>query len=92
MLVRDLIKYMHPTEVVKVRVYNNKVPRTTLFEGESLGDLRNLKIPEDVLNREVDYYTMFHNIVTFKGKEEDYKPLPYIKLELSFNIAVYSGR
>ncbi len=87
MLVRDLIKHMHPYEVVRVSVWKNKEPHTTLFSGKSLGKVENLKISEDVLDREVDFYTMYHNIVTHK--EDDYKPLPYIELEITFNIAVY---
>lgn len=89
MLVRDLIKHMHPNEVARVCVYINEVPHTTLFEGKTLGNVKNLKISDDIMNKEVDYYTILHNIVTFKGKEEDYKTLPYIELELKFNISVY---
>lgn len=88
MLVRDLIKHMHPNDVVRVRVWESNDTHTTLFSGKSLGKVENLKISEDVLDREVYYYTMYHNIVTRKGKEEDYKPLPYIELEITFNIVV----
>lgn len=89
MLVRDLIQYMNPNEVVKVRIWNNRGSHTTLFEGESIGYVRNLKIPKDILDKKVKYYTMFHNIVTCKEKEEHYEDLPYRELELIFNIAVY---
>ncbi len=89
MLVRDLITCMHPTEVVKVCVWENRERHNTLFECKSLGNVGDLKIPEDVLAKEVNYYTMFYNIVTHKGKEENYETLPYIELEITFNIAVY---
>lgn len=89
MKVRDLINCMHPNEVVRVSVWKSNDTHTTLFSGKSLGKIENLKISEDVLDREVYYYTMYHDIVNRKGKEDDYKPLPYIELELTFNIAVY---
>lgn len=89
MLVRDLIEYMHPNEVVKVSIWNNKEAHTILFEGESLGNVKNLKISEDIMDREVDFYTMYYDIVTWKQREENYEHLPYIELEVTFNIAVY---
>lgn len=89
MLVRDLIEYMHPNEVVRVSVWESNDTHTILFSGKSLGKVENLKISEDVLDREVYYYTMYHDIVTRKEKEENYEPLPYIELEVTFNIAVY---
>lgn len=89
MLVRDLINCMHPNEVVRVSVWKSNDTHTTLFSGKSLGKVENLKISEDVLDREVYYYTMYHDIVTCKEKEENYEPLPYIELEVTFNIVVY---
>lgn len=91
MLVRDLIEYMHPNEVVKVSIWKNNDTHTILFEGESLGKVENLKISEDIMDREVIFYTMYYDIVTCKEKEEKYEPLPYIELEVTFNIAVYQG-
>ena len=91
MLVRDLLNCMHPTQVVTVCVYtmNSECSPTTYFERKTLGEVRKLQILEDVLNREVQYYTISSNIVTNKGKEENYETLPYIELELVFNISVY---
>ena len=42
MLVRDLITCMHPTEVVKVCVWENRERHNTLFECNSLGNLGDL--------------------------------------------------
>lgn len=89
MKVRDLINSMHPTEVVTVDIYNRNSPSTSIFKGKSLGEVKNLKIPKQVLDKEVDYYTMYHNIVTVKGKKENYEALPYIELEVVFSISVY---
>ena len=93
MLVRDLLNRMHPTQVVTVCVQtlNSEDKPTTYFERKTLGKVRKLQIPEDVLNREVNYYTIESNIVTNKGKEENFEDLPYIELELVFNISVYQG-
>lgn len=89
MKVRDLINAMHPTEVVTVDIHTRDIPTTTIFKGKSLGKVKNLKIPEAVLDKEVDYYTMYYHIVTHKGKEENYEALPYIELEIVFAISVY---
>ena len=90
MLVRELLNSMHPTQVVTVCVYTmGSEDITTYFEGKTLGKVGKLQIPEDVLNKQVDFYSMKQNIITYKGPEANYETLPYIELELVFNISVY---
>lgn len=90
MLVKDLLQCMHCTQVASVSIYEDGEGRINyLFDAETKGNPKDLSIPEEVLNQEVKYYSMYHNINTRKKNDEGhFEDLPYIELELIFNISV----
>lgn len=88
MLVKELLQCMHPTQIARVYIYEGG-SINHLFDADTKGHPKDLSIPEDILNREVHYYCMDHSIHTDKKNEEgQYENLPYIELELEFNICV----
>lgn len=89
MLVKELLRCMSRDQIARVHIYEFEGKRNQLFDAETKGHPENLKIPKEVLNREVAYYYMSHSINTYKKNEEgQYENLPYIELEFEFNICV----
>lgn len=89
MLVKELLQCMHCTQSASVFIYEDGEERINhLFDAKTKGHPKDLSIPEEVLNREVEYYYMDHNINTRKKNKGYYEDLPYIELELIFNICV----
>ena len=90
MLVKELLQCMHCTQSASVFIYEGGEEKINhLFSAETKGYPRNLRIPKGVLNREVKYYYMDHNVNTRKKNDKGYyEDLPYIELELEFNICV----
>lgn len=93
MLVRDLISHMFCNQVASIYIYEfcqddveEEAVISYVYKKDTLGRLNNLNIPEDILNREVAYYSMRHNIITSKLISNKYEQLPYIELILEFSI------
>lgn len=89
MLVKELLQCMCCTQSASVFIYEGGEERINhLFDAKTKGHPKDLSIPEGVLNREVKYYCMDHSINTRKKNKGYYEDLPYIELELIFNICV----
>ncbi len=89
MLVKELISHMYCCQVASISIYEHKEgedPINYVYKKDTQGRMDKLNIPEDILNREVDYYAIDHRIATSKLVSNKYEQLPYIELILTFSI------
>ncbi len=91
MLVKDLLDHMSSVQVATISIYNSdpKGNLNILFEQKTKTNKDRLSIPNDLLNREVDFYNIDHFVSTRGYNDKGvYGNLPYIELELDFNICI----
>ncbi len=89
MLVKELISHMYCCQVTSISIYEYKEGEDGInyvYKKDTQGKKDNLNIPEDILNREVAYYSIDQNIATTKLVSNKYEQLPYIELILIFSI------
>ncbi len=90
MLVKELISHMYCCQVASISIYEieGEDPVNYVYKKDTQGRMDNLNIPEDILNREVNYYAIDHSIATSKLVSNKYEQLPYIELILTFSISL----